>query len=761
MHYLHCFEVLGIHLAKDGAMAIPRVKHFSFSAEYISAVCCLLFLFPHDAMSLTTNWTGATNTSWTNSSNWNNGVPGSADTAMIATGNANVAHISTLVNAINQLILGNASNNGVLSIDTGGTLSSTTSVIGEDDNPGGDTSQVIVSGTWNAGTLVLGQNSGSSGTLSLQSGAVVTANSVQVAGGGGSTGNISLGANAVLQTNTITGGNGDDRLMDFRGGTLKALSNQANFMSGLSFVQLMAGGVIVDSNGFNIGVQGGFFDLGIGGDFVKQGAGTLTFNGANSYSGGKTMVNAGTLKTGAANVLSPASSVVVQDGATLDLAGFPQTIPRLTVNGGTVTLAGASPGNVFTITGPLTGAGTFALATNLGARIGDFVEVGGTSSGNHVLSVSNQGGAPSGPGQTLEVVATTDGVAQFSLQQGHIESGLFDYTLQQGLTNVPGTATNWYLVNLSNQFSHAGQAIIATTPGIIEASWFAQLDNLHKRMGQLRINPSCPNNEHSDLWIRYYGNKQNIDHHNTEHSFHEHLHGFDVGIDKIWDPQAYGQWWTGAFVGYGKLEQSFDSPIDSAAKSRYAGLYATWLDRCGWYVDMVARAHHFDTDFESTSAQGEFTEGDYDNWGLGLSAEVGRRFNLGQGGYLEPQVQIAYTHLTDATYRTSSDIRVRTDDTDLLQTRASLIAGFVFGTATNFLEPYAKIGVINQESRGGRLHAEGLSRRPNLDGTRVEGGAGMVYQLNQAVQVHVDYEASSGHRNAIPWKVNAGFRWIV
>ena len=59
-------------------------------------------------------------------------------------------------------------------------------------------------------------------------------------------------------------------------------------------------------------------------------AGTTTLTGANSYSGA-TNVSAGTLRAGAPNTFSPNSAVTVASGGTLDLTGFDQTLPGLTM----------------------------------------------------------------------------------------------------------------------------------------------------------------------------------------------------------------------------------------------------------------------------------------------------------------------------------------------------------------------------------------------------------------------------------------------
>ncbi len=117
------------------------------------------------------------------------------------------------------------------------------------------------------------------------------------------------------------------------------------------------------------------------GSLIKTGSGTLTLSGANSYTG-TTTVNAGTLRSGAANVLPNTAVTVSGTGAgataTLDLNGFSDTIGSLTL-GGSTTTSGASV---------TTGAGTLTLGGNvtydatsnpLGATIAGNLSLGGAN----------------------------------------------------------------------------------------------------------------------------------------------------------------------------------------------------------------------------------------------------------------------------------------------------------------------------------------------------------------------------------------------
>ncbi len=108
------------------------------------------------------------------------------------------------------------------------------------------------------------------------------------------------------------------------------------------------------------------------GGITKTGNGVLELDGASSYLG-QTIVEAGTLRLGAAGTLSSSSAVTVHAG-TLDLNGFSTTIQRLTLN-----LGGGAAGTTAAIT---TGAGTLTLGTNVVYNGNVANDNGATISGN-------------------------------------------------------------------------------------------------------------------------------------------------------------------------------------------------------------------------------------------------------------------------------------------------------------------------------------------------------------------------------------------
>lgn len=152
-------------------------------------------------------------------------------------------------------------------------------------------------GFWNlnAGSAVLGvihltQNNGASGTFNLNGGDL-TATEITDNGGSGT--------------------------FNFNGGTLHAGGSSVNFMHDINGgVNLLPGGAIINSEGYDITISQPLYDNG-GGGLTKLGAGTLTLSGQSSYYG-PTIISAGALSTTTENYAYGDYSIA--DGAAFNLA---------------------------------------------------------------------------------------------------------------------------------------------------------------------------------------------------------------------------------------------------------------------------------------------------------------------------------------------------------------------------------------------------------------------------------------------------------
>jgi len=153
--------------------------------------------------------------------------------------------------------------------------------------------------------------------------------------------------------------------------------------------------------------------LNAAGGLTKIGAGTLTLNNTETYTG-NTTVNVGTLALGASAVLPSGSNVSIASGATLDVSGLGASATYTLGSSATLLASGTGTTvgtNAATITGGATGT------VSLGARPVSLTWGGaasGTDSTHPALTVS-QGTLALGGNQFTVAGATTLGVGTYTL----------------------------------------------------------------------------------------------------------------------------------------------------------------------------------------------------------------------------------------------------------------------------------------------------------------------------------------------------------
>ncbi|MCA6421885.1 MAG: BspA family leucine-rich repeat surface protein, partial [Flavobacterium sp.] len=157
--------------------------------------------------------------------------------------------------------------------------------------------------------------------------------------------------------------------------------------------------VTVGSNG-SITTYSGVYS-GTGARLTKEGSGTLTLLGANSYTGA-TVINAGTLRLGAADRITNSSALTIATGAVFDMNGFNETVfsfdggGTITSNAvGSVTITYNGPFATTTFSGVIqNGSGTVSLNMPLNNNLtltGNNTYTGLTSVSNGQIYIGDGG----------------------------------------------------------------------------------------------------------------------------------------------------------------------------------------------------------------------------------------------------------------------------------------------------------------------------------------------------------------------------------
>jgi autotransporter-associated beta strand protein len=228
-----------------------------------------------------------------------------------ATGTYNLSGTGAL-NVNDWIAIGRDGGTGVLNI-TNGSITHTGG--GNFDIGAGGTGTVNQNGgavTNLAGQTWIGDSS--VGTWNLNGG-IANLGTVNLSESGSGSGTLNVNGGSLIVTELTTGDPVAGSALYLNGGTIVAAADNANFLHDLTIAGISAGGAIFDSHGFNINIAQELDDNG-GGGLTKDGLGTLTLSGPNTYVG-NTVVNAGALAVTTASI--GAGNYTVADNAALDV----------------------------------------------------------------------------------------------------------------------------------------------------------------------------------------------------------------------------------------------------------------------------------------------------------------------------------------------------------------------------------------------------------------------------------------------------------
>ena len=167
-----------------------------------------------------------------------------------------------------------------------------------------------------------------------------------------------------------------------------------------------------------------------------------------------------------------------------------------------------------------------------------------------------------------------------------------------------------------------------------------------------------------------------------------------------------------------------------------------------------------DNDFTVYDTNRNKITGDFNNTGVSLSAEYGRKNALQRGWYIEPQAQFTLGYLGGDNYTASNGINV---DQSGIKSAVGRI-GFNIGKEVgNKGVVYVKANLLHEFGGGYDVTMTDSTGRvkvsDSFDDTWFEYGLGAAVTMGSNSQLYVDVERSSGSDFKKDWTWNAGVRW--
>lgn len=327
---------------------------------------------------------------------------------------------------------------------------------------------------------------------------------------------------------------------------------------------------------------------------------------------------------------------------------------------------------------------------------------------------------------------------------GKIEEGLINGEI---VGNVKiGQNGSLEIVSVSPQKPSTTVDGLTNIAAINFLTWRQEMGSLNQRMGELRDTQGT-----SGVWARVYGGEFELD-----GSYKNKYQTYQVGYDKSYD-YAGGKLFLGYLFSY--TDGSTDYDLGSGDNSSFgAGVYGTWLNNSGHYIDVIAKINRLHNEYDIYSKGGIQSKGDYTNYGISLSAEYGKRFTLDRV-FIEPSVRMDLGKIGHESYTISSGVRV---DQDRMYTAQGSL-GAKLGYKLDKGNIYARLSGV-KEFAGDvdmkyQLGNTSNTHREDFEDEWIEFGVGGNYKVAENVNLYLDLSRTTDATVDTNWQANLGFRY--
>ena len=355
-----------------------------------------------------------------------------------------------------------------------------------------------------------------------------------------------------------------------------------------------------------------------------------------------------------------------------------------------------------------------AITVNGSGEIADAI-YGGDATAQELADV-----VTTGTKSAASQITTDEGIIAGKITADVKDGEVTNYTVAKNTTNVG--LSNLAAINLM--------------------TWRQENNDMNKRLGELRDSKG----EHG-VWARMV--RGEVEYESIQNQYNYYQVGYDEKLST--DPN----WTVGMFLTRTEGNSTFRT---GSAENNHTGVgvYGSYLKDDGSFIDLVAKYARIDSDF---NANGGVGSGDYNTNGYSISAEYGKRFEQGNGFWIEPQVELTYGTVGAVDYTTSNGAEVRQEGMDSLVGRV----GFSLGKDIKAGNVYARASYLYDfdgetevtMSRGGISDVY----EQDLGGGWFEVGLGTNINLSDATHLYMDIEKTYGGDVATPWQWNVGVRY--
>lgn len=394
----------------------------------------------------------------------------------------------------------------------------------------------------------------------------------------------------------------------------------------------------------------------------------------------------------------------------------------------------------------------------------DRLYIAGTHTGNHYITLNNvnsEGKIDGAAGTVLVSVNNEQGKFFANDHEGSLY--WYKYSLDSKPNEQAGSIynTDWYLKEVevipalplgpassTKPKPTTSVDAVDATQRLAFANWVED-DKLMQRMGDLRHET---NNEEG-VWVRVKGGKYSGDGFSNRHTMYQ------LGYDDVVKNTDKLKRYQGVAFSYDDGKNSFNRG-SGKLKAKSIGFYSTDIRNKGHYLDLAFKIYDADSDFTVFDTEGKKITGAFENSGISLSAEYGRKKYLDEHWSIEPQAQLTLGYLGGARYTTSNGIHVSQSDPNSVLGRIG--CNFMYDMdekntvylKANWLHQFAGNYGVTLTNGNDSLRIDNHDHD-----TWFEYGFGFACMTGKNNHLYADVERSTGGSLRKNWQWNAGMFW--
>lgn len=381
----------------------------------------------------------------------------------------------------------------------------------------------------------------------------------------------------------------------------------------------------------------------------------------------------------------------------------------------------------------------------------DRLYIAGTHTGNHYITLNNvnaDGNTDGAAGTVLVSVKDEQGNFFANDKEGSLYWNKYTLDMQDSATD--GYTKDWYLKKVEFIPSKPTTSVDAVdaTQRLAFANWVED-DKFMQRMGDLHYET---NNEEG-VWMRVKGGKYSGDGFSNRHTMYQ------LGYDDVVKENEKLKRYQGVAFSYNDGKNSFNRG-SGKLKAKSIAFYSTDLRKKGHYLDLGFKIYNADSDFTVFDTEGKKITGAFDNTGISLSAEYGRKKYIDEHWSIEPQAQLTLGYLDGARYTTSNGIHVSQSDPNSVLGRIG--CNFMYDMDENNTV-YLKANWLHQFAGNYGVTLTNGNDSLRIDNhdhdTWFEYGFGFACMIGKNNHLYADVERSTGGSLRKDWQWNAGMFW--